>query len=193
MLVSILLALGGCSFFREDVGQPLNVDDLKLSRAENSRAALQLFGPPHRLSVGDAGMVFLYEEVDLHETQIGINLGGNRSSLFKAVAARGNDDRRLLVLFFDRQGETRAVHYQERAGESARGAALQFIFALAGVVDDEDLSAPPPIHDWGFDLLESDLPVGLNRQQNLDYGNYGLQQQATPTAAGQRTLELRSR
>lgn len=39
-------------------------------------------------------------------------------------------------------------------------------------------------------LLEADLPAALNRLQNPDHGSYGLQQQATPTSVGQRTLEF---
>jgi hypothetical protein len=191
VLLPALLALLACSTIREDVGQPLMVDESKLSSATDYHAALDLFGPPHRVSAGEAGMVWLYEEIDLEETQLGINLSGKRATLFKAVAARGNADRRLLALFFDRSGQTRATHYEERGGAAARGAALQFIFAVAGVVDGDDLNAPPATHEWGLGLLEADLPVALNRFQHLDHGNYGLQQQATPTAVGQRTLELR--
>jgi hypothetical protein len=190
---ALLCILLGCSTIREDVGQPLVVDERSLADAEDYHSVLATFGPPHRVSIGEAGMVFLYEEIDVFETQLGINLSGGRTTLFKAVAARGNAERRVLSVFFDQGGQTRAIHYEEREEAAARGAALQFIFAVASVVEDDDLSAPPQVHDWGVGLLEADLPVALNRAQNLDLGNRGLQQQATPDAVGQRTLELHPR
>jgi hypothetical protein len=196
--LGLLLALAaspmaGCSVIREDVGQPLRVDENELEMAEDFHAVLRRYGPPHRVSVGDAGMVFLYEEIDLFEKQLGINLSYKNVALVKAVSGQGAATRRLLVAFFDPEGRTQAIHYEERPDAAARGAALQFIFAVAGVVDDDDLSEPPAVHDWGFGLLEADLPIALNRAQQIDLGNYGLQQQATPVAIGQRTLELRPR
>jgi hypothetical protein len=190
LLLPAIVTLSACSILEKDVGQTLLVTDGMLDGATDYHMALDLFGPPHRISASETGMVWLYEEIDLHETQLGINLAGKRATLFKAALGLGHEDRRLLILFFDPSGETRASHYEQRAGAAARGAALQFIFAVAGVVDAEDLNAPPATHDWGFGLLETDLPVALNRLQSLDFGEHGLQQQATPTSVGQRALEL---
>jgi hypothetical protein len=186
----VVLLLGGCSTIREDVGQPLRVDDRALEGATDYHAVLDAFGPPHRLSIGDTGMVFLYEELDLFELQAGLNLSGKRAALFKAVMARGTAERRVLIASFDSRGNTQAIRYLEGEEAAARGAALQFVFAVAGVVDDDDLSRPPFIHEWGFGLLEADLPCALNRGQSLETGNHGIEQQATPTAVGQHALEL---
>lgn len=190
-VLSCLLA--GCSQIREDVGQPLFVDEAQLASANDYHDVLRFFGPPHRLSVSEAGMVFLYEEIDVFERQLGINLTTNSVALFKAVAARGIAERRFLLVFFDQAGSVQAFEYEEGHDAEASGAALQFVFTVAGVVDDDDLSQSPSIHDWGLSLLEADLPVALNRQQRLDTGHGGVQQQATPTAVGQHTLELRNR
>ncbi len=192
-LICLCALLPACSQIREDVGQPFAVEASRLAAANNYHQVLDLLGPPHRLSVGDAGMVFLYEEIDLIEDQVGINLSHNGFALFKAVAARGIAERRLLLVSFDRQGQNQALKYDEETGAAAWGAALQIIFAVAGVVDDGDLSQSPKVHEWGFALLEPDLPIALNRQQQLDSGSGGIQQQGTPTAVGQQTLELRSR
>lgn len=191
----VLLAaiLCGCSVITDDVGQPLRVEEDQLFSVLDYHDVLSLFGPPHQLSVGRAGMVFLYEEIDVNEQQIGINLSVKKATLFKAVMARGMADRRLLLVSFDGGGQTQAIRYQERDDAAASGAALQLIFEVAGVVDDDDLSLPPSIHRWGFELLEADLPMALNRQQRLDNGQHGLQQKATPLAVGQQTLELRAR
>jgi hypothetical protein len=177
----------------EDVGQPLRVNEDQLVMAQDYHSVLGLFGPPHQLSVGPAGMVFLYEEIDVNERQLGINLSFRKATLFKAVTARGMADRRLLLVSFDKAGKTSALRYQERDDAAASGAALQFVFAVAGVVDDDDLSLPPSTHEWGFGLLEADLPTALNRQYTLHNGENGLQQKATPLGVGQHTLELQSR
>jgi hypothetical protein len=192
-LVPAACALAGCSLISEDVGQPLRVAEDQLAQARDYASVLRLFGPPHQLSTSPSGMVFLYEEIDVNERQLGINLSIKKATLFKAVMARGMADRRLLLVSFDEAGRTQALRYQERDDAAASGAALQFIFAVAGVVDDDDLSRPPSTHEWGFDLLEADLPAALNRPHRLHDGEHGLQQKATPLGVGQHTLELQSR
>lgn len=188
-----VVVLAGCSVITEDVGQPLQASERQLAQAQDYASVLRMFGPPHQVSSGTSGMVFLYEEIDVEERQLGINLSVRKATLFKAVVARGMADRRLLLVSFDPSGKTQALAYQERDDAAASGAALQFIFAVTGVVDDDDLSVSPTIHEWGFDLLTADLPIALNRQQSLHSGEHGVQQKATPSGVGQHTLELRYR
>ena len=192
-LLGLMVVSSGCSQIRDDVGQPLVVDEEQVAVAADYHQVLRLLGPPHAVAAGKSGMVFLYEEIDLIEQQVGINLSKGNIALFKAVAARGMAERKLLLVSFDHRGQTQAVDYRERSDAEASGAALQFVFAVAGVVEDEDLRQVPAAHEWGFGLLEADLPVALNRQQNLTTGKAGVQQQGTPTAVGQHTLELRVR
>lgn len=187
------LLLCGCSIINEDLGQTLKASDSELERLVDYRDVLDLFGPPHQLAAGPQGMVFLYEEIDVNEKQLGINLSGKRTTLFKAVMARSVAERRLVLAVFDERGALQALEYEERDDAAASGAALQFIFAIAGVVDDEDLSRPPATHEWGFALLESDVLAALNRSQQLRNGENGVEQKATPLGIGQHALELRTR
>lgn len=184
-------ALGcGCSQIREDVGQPLVVNEAVLASVSSFHEALDRFGPPHGVARSRSAMVFLYEEIDLAETQLGVSLSTGDLALFKAVAARGTAERRLLVITFDALGRTRSARFDTYLQPAGRGAALQFLFAVAGIVDDDDLSLSPAAHDWGMQLLEADLPVALNRAQSMHTGRGGLEQRGTPTSVGQRTLEL---
>jgi hypothetical protein len=136
-------------------------------------------------------MSFLYEEVDLTERQIGLNLTANEIALFKAVVAREHADRRTLVMTFDAQGKTQSFNYREWSDIAAQGAALQFVFVVAGVADEGDLNDSPASHHWGFGLLEADLPRSLNRQSSLESGESGVELKGTPTNIGQHVLELR--
>jgi hypothetical protein len=186
-----LAGVGACSTIREDVGQPLVVEQAQLAHMQTHHEVLDAFGPPHRLSVTSAGMVFLYEEIDLVEKQVGVNLSSGRFTLLKAVAGRSVAERRLLYVDFDTSGLTQSYRYQQRGDASAQGTALQFVVAVAGPVDDDYLSESPQTHEWGLALLQSELPVALNRAQHLDTGGSGVQQQGSPTIVGQHTLELR--
>jgi len=179
----------GCSVLIEDIGQTLEASDSDLEQLVHYRDVLELFGPPHQLAVGSQGMVFLYEEIDVNEKQLGISLSGKRVTLFKAVMARSIAERRLALALFDKSGALQAMQYEQRDDAAASGAALQFVFAVAGVVDDDDLSLPPATHEWGFGLLAADLAVALNRRQSLRYGDNGVEQKATPLAIGQHALE----
>jgi hypothetical protein len=183
--------LPGCSVIRQDVGQPLAADLAALTRAEDYHEVLQVLGPPHKLSWSGQGMAFLYEEVDLTERQVGLNLRAGEVVLFKAVVAREYADRRALVVTFDAQGEKRSFNYHEWSDIAGQGAALQFVFVVAGVADEGDLNDPPATHHWGFGLLKADLPSSLNRRNSLENGDSGVELKGTPTNIGQHTLELR--
>jgi hypothetical protein len=191
LVLFICLPLLGCSVIRQDVGQPLEVDTEALATAPDYHHVLRTLGPPHKLSRTDHGMTFLYEEVDLLERQLGLSLTVNDTTLFKAVVAREFSDQRTLVITFDAEGKTQAFDYRDWSDIAAQGAALQFIFVLAGVADEGDLNASPAAHQWGFGLLEANLPRALNRQNNLDNGTAGVELKGTPTSTGQHALELR--
>lgn len=181
----------GCSVIRQDVGQALVVDLDAVAKAADYHQVLRVLGPPHAVSAVDHGMAFLYEEVDLTERQIGISLGTNDVSLFKAVLAREIADRQVLVLIFDADGKIRAHSYRQWSDIAAQGGALQVVFVVANVADEGDLNDPPPAHRWGGGLLEPDLARQLNRPNSLDAGHTGIEQKGTPTNIGQHALELR--
>lgn len=188
---SAFLLLSGCSIIRQDVGQPLLIDEASLADARDYREVLEMLGPPHKLSRTDHGMTFLYEEVDLLERQLGLNLGAGDVVLLKAVAAREYADRRTLVLTFDAQGITQSLDYHEWTDIAAQGAALQFVFVVASVADEGDLNDSPAGHHWGFGLLQAALPRALNRPSSLETGENGVELKGTPTNIGQHALELR--
>ena len=128
LLIAILSLLSSaCSQIREDVGQPLVVDEAQLAAAADYHDILRVLGPPHRLSTNKPGMVFLYEEIDLLEQQLGVNLKVKNVALFKAVVASGAAERRLLLVFFDHHGIVQAYEYREGPEAEASGGALQFL------------------------------------------------------------------
>jgi hypothetical protein len=185
------LLLPGCSIIRQDVGQPLVIDEGALAGALDYRQVLEMLGPPHKLSRTDHGMTFLYEEVDLTERQIGLNLGAGEVVLLKAVVAREYADRQSLVLTFDAHGKTQSFNYHAWSDIAAQGAALQFVFFVASVADEGDLNDSPASHHWGFGLLRADLPGALNRPSSLETGENGVELKGTPSNIGQHALELR--
>jgi hypothetical protein len=191
LALNIGLLASGCSVIRQDVGQPLVVDVEILAAIPDYHDALRQLGPPHKIGATEHGMAFLYEEVDLTERQLGINLTIEDISLFKAVIAREFADRRTTVLLFDAEGKTQAYNYWDWSDIAGEGAALQFIFVVAGVADEGDLNDSPAVHNWGFGLLEAGLPSALNRQNSLDVGHAGVELKGTPTNIGQHALELR--
>jgi hypothetical protein len=191
LLLCVCLVAPGCSVIRQDVGQPLLVDMKAIAAAPDYHHVLRILGPPHKLSRSEHDMTFLYEEVDLTERQVGFNLTIRDITLLKVVIAREFADRQVLVVTFDVEGNTRSFGHQKWSDIVAEGAALQFVFVIAGVADEGDLNDSPAVHQWGFGLLEADLARLLNRQNRLDTGGSGVEQKGTPTAAGQHTLELR--
>lgn len=191
LLLPFLVIASGCSVIRKEIGEPLPVGSEALSRTRDYHEVLDVLGPPHSLNQSEHGMTFLYEQVDLTEKQVGISLGVGDVSLFKLVVAREIADRQVLVITFDADGLTRSVGYREWSEVAATGAALQLIVVVAGVAGAGELTEPPPAHQWGFGLLEADLPRLLNRGNSPETGNAGVEQKGTPTNAGQRTLELR--
>ena len=191
LLFCISLLCSGCSVIRQDVGQPLVVDLEALAAAPDYHQVLRMLGPPHKLSRTEHGMVFLYEEIDLTEKQLGISLATDDIALFKAVIAREVADRQVLLVTFDAAGNTQAIGYRKWSDIAAQGGALQFAFVVADVADAGDLNDSPMVHEWGFGLLEGDLPKLLNRQHSLGSGNAGVDQKGTPTHVGQSALELR--
>jgi hypothetical protein len=187
----VCLLATGCSVIRQDVGQPLVVDTEALAAVTDYQAALRQLGPPHKLSRTATGMTFLYEEVDLTERQLGLNLTVSEITLLKFVVAREFADRRTLVLTFDGDGATQSANYWEWSDIAGQGAGLQFVFMVAGVADEGDLNDSPAAHEWGFGLLEADLPRALNRQHSLDNGVAGVELKGTPTNIGQHVSEWR--
>ncbi len=191
LLFCVSLLAFGCSVIRQDVGQPLVVDLKAIAAAPDYHDVLRMLGPPHELSRADHGMVFLYEEIDLTERQIGISLATNDITLFKAVMAREVSDRQVLMVTFDANGRTQSFGYRGWSDIAAEGGALQLVFVVSNVADEGDLNDPPAAHHWGFGLLEADLPRLLNRQNGLNTGNGGTEQKGTPSNVGQHALELR--
>ena len=189
--VGIGMLLQACTVIHQEVGQALHVDHSSLSEATHYSEVLDLLGPPHKISRTSSGMVFAYEEVDLTERQLGVNLTIKDVTLLKVVVAREYADRQALMIVFDEGGDLKSYGHDEWSDIVAEGGAFQFIFVIASVADEGTLNDSPIVHDWGMGLLEANHSHSLNRQSNLDTGQSGIEQIGTPTAVGQRTLELR--
>jgi hypothetical protein len=152
------------------------------------RDILAALGPPDKLSRVGTGFAFLYERFDARERQFGLFLPGVEA--LKVVLGRGKARRQTLLLEFDADGTLLTRRLDERSGKIGSGGALQLVVVVAPIVDVSHLTARAPQHRWGAGLLRP-LSQGLNREQDLDTGEHGLEQAATPDKAGQRTLEVR--
>lgn len=188
-LFALILNAGGCSIIRQDMGQSLREDVASLVQARTYHDVLRLMGPPHQLATNDHGLVFLYEETDLTERQLGINLSHDDLTLFKAVIAREVADRNVTMVSFNDSGEIRSYASRSWSDLAAEGGALQFVLVLTNVADEGDLSAPSPLHEWGMSLLEPDLAIQLNRSSDTNSGHAGVRQRGTPAHVGQQALE----
>ena len=93
------------------------------------------------------------------------------------------------IFTFDKRGFLRSHVGKMTRKDIGDGSSLQFIFTVEEMVDTNYLEKDPVQQDWGFSLLKP-IPQNLNLNQSLDSGNNGFEQLGTPTAVGQRTLEM---
>lgn len=153
--------------------------------------AMVALGPPHVTTALSDGFAFLFEYVAVNEFQAGFTIKYRDVPVLKLVVGRSGADRQAVVLLFDREGLLQACHFRDWEDDLGVGGSVQAIASLLNVVDSGDINGPMAVHDWGRALLESSLPGGLNRAQNLDNGMHGLEQRGTPAGTGQHALEYR--
>ncbi len=195
-LVLMLPFIHACTYIDRQVGQdfsraaapllasvePLGVDDV-----------LAALGPPQKLSALPGGYVFLYQQFDIAEKQIGISSDRPLLKWFKLSLASADVDADTLVLQFDREDRLVANGFSSTREELGEGGSIMFALNFLSMIDsdrlDRDIQGP---NRWGMSLLVKPQ-VALNRQNSVDSGQAGVELRGTPVDTGQRSLEERSR
>jgi hypothetical protein len=186
----LLFLLTGCSYFRNEMGQPLSTKSNSFREGQTRiDAVVHQLGPPNRASRMSDGVAFLYEYSRMTEFQLGIGLNVPVIRWFKFLKAWNNIEQQNLLLTFDNQGVLRSAgsdNWQESLGG---GTGVQFLFVVMSFSDMSKFLRPADALGWGEMLLQAP-PIALNSAQNLRSGQNGLQQRITPDFAGQHTLEM---
>lgn len=146
-------------------------------------------GPPIRVSSSSQGWVMGWERWRVDEASLGLSLGLIGVDLLSLdwgdARVRGD----FLMLGFDRQHrlmDSARVAWDNDVGD---GSAVLPLIGGVPVVSVADLLRPLPYHAWGGASLLP-LPTALNNAQRPDMGTTGIEQRGTPSALGQRALEL---
>jgi hypothetical protein len=180
--------LTACSQWRYDLGTPLIVIDLPRQNMPLAQA-LDLLGPPQRMSATDSGFVLAWEHWHIREDSIGLSLGALGADFLSADWGEMRVKGEFLLLTFDRQHLVTSATRSHWDNYGGGGKAIQPFLGFISVVDAGDLTGPLPQHKWGSTLLQQ-LPDTLNMVSNPGSGQSGLQQRGTPTAIGQQSLEM---
>ena len=180
--------LSACSQWRYDLGTPLTHTDLPQQNLP-LKQALELLGPPVRMSATESGFVLAWEHWHIREDSIGISLGALGADFMTADWGEMRVKGEFLLLTFDKQHLLSSATHSQWDNYGGGGQAVQPFFGFVSVVDADDLTDSLPQHRWGSTLLQR-LPGTLNSNSSLDSGQNGLQQRGTPTAAGQQALEM---
>jgi len=191
-LFILMVILSGCTSISKQIGQELESTptDLNLKiYTTHFHDILDSIGPPTKITALPEGFVFLYESLLITERQIGFSSSKEALSWFKLSLSDADVDRLVHIFTFDKRGLLRSHVRRVSRKDIGDGSSLQFIFTVEEMVDTNYLEKGPVQHDWGFSLLKP-IPQNLNLNQSLDSGVNGLEQLGTPTAVGQRTLEM---
>ncbi|MEH6584594.1 MAG: hypothetical protein V7754_21875 [Halioglobus sp.] len=189
-LLSALVLLGACSQYYYDLGTPLSAAQLPMVDEQRQLGGvLAELGPPLRVSSTASGYVLAWEHWDITETKLGISLGfaGAEALSIDWGTARARGE--FLLLGFNHDHEMTSATFTEWDNDAGGGKSLQPLGGLIPVVDVDDLLTAMPQHRWGAASLE-ELPVSLNSDNRPDTGQNGIEQRGTPTAVGQRSLEM---
>ena len=178
-----------CTVISKEIGTPLDYKEGEFQN-ENTHYSdvIDLFGPPSKLSKHKKGMVFLYEWIDINERQLGFS-SKNILQWFKFSIARGEADRKVLVLMFDEKGYLTAHRFNQFEEKIGSGQGVSIIISVQSLVDTSNLEEPPETLLWGRNLLDP-LPEVFNIPHNLKSGKTGVEQLGSPNTVGQHTLEM---
>lgn len=183
-------ATAGCSILSKRFGEPIPVADADLrERVTTVAQAVNALGPPIRMTALPGGMAMLYEYLDGRERQIGINLTFIGLDWFKFAFGRGAASRQALLLVFDEAGILMAQDFHAWTEDMGSGFGMQLFVTVLPTVDTRHLWVAPEQHHWGQLALER-LPVTLNAGQSVVSGTHGLEMRGSPSAVGQRSLEM---
>ena len=158
-------------------------------------AVLDQLGPPHKISALPNGFVFLYEYYAPKGWQVGGRLPTQEADALKTFRldfGAGAARRQTLVLLFDDTGMlTQKQRLQEEGEDVGAGAKVSVLSGSGNLIDTASVDSTGGPNHWGASLL---MPMGksLNREQDLETGQSGVEQVRTTTKVGQHTLELES-
>lgn len=191
----LFLVLGsGCAVIHKEISKE-HADEEFVRMAALKRVhvdeVLEELGPPGAISALPDGYVFLYQQFQVEEKQVGISTRVIPVlSLFKLAVAKADLDEETLMMRFDHEGWMQAAGLRMEEDELGRGRAVQPVFSIVPLVDTSSIESPHrSSNSWGMDLLR-DPPVTLNSNQSLDSGEAGLELRGTPDKVGQRALEM---
>lgn len=189
-MLTLCLLGTGCSQWHYEMGAPLNAQAVPQPDGNfGITQALELLGPPHRLSATASGYVMAWEYWRVRENSFGFNLGPLGIEFMSADWANVATVGEFLLLSFDHNDRLSAVSHDSWDHKVADGVSFQ-PFGAIDLVATSDLIKGFEQHRFGAGLLKR-LPEALNAGSDLDSGQHGLEQRGTPHTLGQRSLELR--
>jgi hypothetical protein len=191
ILVSLTVCclLTACSQWRYDLGTPLAVKQELPPQNTSLGQALDLLGPPVRMTATDTGFVLAWEHWHIREDSFGFSLGALGADFLSADWGEMRVKGEFLLLTFDKQHQLSSATHSDWDNYGGGGQAIQPFLGFISVVDADDLLDFMPQHRWGGSLLQR-LPDALNKSSNTNTGQSGLQQRGTPNSVGQHTLEM---
>lgn len=189
-LVAFCLLTGACSYYSYDLGDRLSRTHIPdPSEQLDRKAILAHLGPPQRISATNAGYVMAWEHWDISETKIGFSLGVAGIDTLSVDLGKARVKGEFLLLGFNNKHQLTDSAFTQWDNDVGGGKSILPFASLVSVVDVDDLLDDMPQHEWGAASL-ADLPVTLNTDSRPDFGQNGIEQRGTPTAVGQRTLEM---
>lgn len=185
ILAALAMMLEACTVSTTEVAGPSEFPPDAIERhVSNYKDVLNAFGPPAKLSAIPEGFIFLYEGVRSREKKIAISIKS-----FSLGFARGDGEFSATVFIFDPKGTLIGAAQDHR--EQDLGLSFAIGVKSASAINQDVYLVPATQHRWGMSMLRQ-LPRTLNAANDLDSGIAGLEQTATPSIVGQRTLESAS-
>jgi hypothetical protein len=187
-LLAGCLLLSACSQWNYTFSAPSpTISDSSVGKLNRSEV-MALLGPPDNLSKSGDGYVFAWEYIGLTETSVGFTLGPLGLEFLSLDWSHVSSHGEYLLATFDANHTLTALSLSKWNSNAGDSKSIQPLGVVNGI-SSSDLRARSPQHRWGKALLQR-LPEALNAHSDIDSGEFGLEQRATPTSPGQRTLEL---
>ncbi|MBI9111139.1 hypothetical protein [Maridesulfovibrio ferrireducens] len=188
LLCSVLFS--GCTIIKKEGLNSIAFDPAEYEQGKSSwNELLADLGPPDQIGEMGSGMVWLYENIDISEFQVGASLQYEWLSLIKLVHATADAKRVALLLTFDEDRVLKSGNLFEWEDDLGHDNAVQFFLVVTSLADADHLSREPQQLRWGKNLL-APLPEGLNAAWLPELNGKGIELRGTPLKAGQHTLEM---
>jgi hypothetical protein len=189
-LIVCCLLIGACSYYRYDLGDRLSRTPIPVpSEQLDRKAILANLGPPQRISATASGYVMAWEHWYISETKIGFSLGVAGVDAMSVDFGKARVQGEFLLLGFNKNHQLTDSAFTKWDTEVGGGKSILPFASVVSLVDVDDLLEDMPQHDWGAASL-ADLPITLNTDSRPDLGQNGIEQRGTPSAVGQRALEM---